>query len=178
MQKKTFLLATTQDQQIPERVHVYIINHLDEIFQHAIRPGYFTGLSLDISIPVYVNELSAQHFMLYWSHKGYKKGLGQMTKEEREATYEKGLSSLTEEKREAAYKKSLGSMTNEERDAAHEKGLGSMTKEGREAAYEKGLGLMTKEERESAYKKRSGKKRPAETCAKISKVLTGKKSSA
>ena len=85
----------TQDQQIPECVRVNITKHLDEIYQHAIHPANRTGLSLNISIPVNVNELLVQHSTLYCGHKGYKKGLDSMTTEEREAVNAKISKVLT-----------------------------------------------------------------------------------
>ena len=122
-------MAITQDQQIPECVRDYITKKLDDIFQHAILPANRKGLSLNISIPDDVNELVVQHFTLYWCHKGYEKGLGAMTTEERSKLQ-------TDKKKSAEHRANISKgLTCYNQSAEHRSN--SLTREEREAVNAK-----------------------------------------
>ena len=102
--------------------HLHMINYFTEyrkeIFQYAI-------IKSDAK-PSSVKELTISHLHSYFGMRGYIKGLGAMSSEERMAVGEKG------------YENGLGVMSAEERMAAGEKnGLGASVEE-RMAASEKG----------------------------------------
>jgi hypothetical protein len=107
--------------------HVHMINYFTkyrkEIFQYAI-------IKSDAK-PSSIEELTILHLHSYLGMRGYIKGIGSMSAEERMAASEKG------------YENGLGSMSAEERMAASEKG------------YENGLGARSAEARTAARKKGS-----------------------
>jgi hypothetical protein len=98
--------------------HVHMINYFtkyrNEIFQYAI-------IKSDVK-PSSIEELTISHLHSYLGMRGYIKGIGAMSAEERMAASEKG------------YENGLGAMSAEERMAASKKG------------YENGLGAMSAEE--------------------------------
>ena len=98
--------------------HVHMINYFtkyrNEIFQYAI-------IKSDAK-PSSIEELTILHLHSFLGMRGYIKGLGAMSAEERMAASEKG------------YENGIGSMSAEERMAASKKG------------YENGLGAMSAEE--------------------------------
>ena len=104
--------------------HVHMINYFtkyrNEIFQYAI-------IKSDAK-PSSIEELTISHLHSYLGMRGYIKGLGAMSAEERMAESEKG------------YENGLGSMLAKERMAADQKG------------YENGLGAMSAKARTAARK--------------------------
>jgi hypothetical protein len=125
--------------------HVHMINYFtkyrNEIFQYAI-------IKSDAK-PSSIEELTILHLHSYLGMRGYIKGIGAMSAEERMAASEKG------------YENGLGAMSAEARMAASEmgyiKGIGAMSAEARMAAseegYENGLGAMSAKARMAARKK-------------------------
>jgi hypothetical protein len=121
--------------------HIHMINYFtkyrNEIFQYAIIKSDAKQSS--------IKELTISHLHSYLGMRGYIKGIGSMSAEERMAAYENGLGSMSAMERmavsEKGYKNGLGSMLAEERMVASEKG------------YENGLGSMSAEERTAASKK-------------------------
>ena len=125
--------------------HMHIINYFtkyrDEINQYAI-------IKTDVK-PSSIEELSISHLHSYLGMRGYIKGIGAMSAEERTAVSEKG------------YENGRGAMSAKERMAANEKGyengLGAMSAEARmsasEQGYENGLGALLAKERTAAIAK-------------------------
>ena len=114
------------------------MKYRNEIFQYADAK------------PSSIEELTILHLHSYLGMRGYIKGIGAMSAEERMAAsekgYENGLGAMLAEERIAAgqkgYKNGLGAMSAEARTAASEKGykngLGAMSAEARTAAGQKG----------------------------------------
>jgi hypothetical protein len=119
----------------------YFTKYRNEIFQYAI-------IKSDAK-PSSIEELTISHLHSYLGMRGYIKGIGAMSAEERMAASEKG------------YENGLGAMSAEARMAASEKGyikgIGAMSAEARMAAseegYENGLGAMSAKARMAARKK-------------------------
>ena len=109
--------------------HQHMINYsskyIDEIFRYVINSEKI------IAKPNQPNELTVSHLHSYIGWRGYIKGLGSMSAEERMAAsakgYENGLGAMSAEERMAAsakgYENGLGAMSAEERMAAREKGF-------------------------------------------------------
>ena len=122
----------------------YFTEYRDEIFQYAI-------IKTDAK-PSNIEELSISHLHSFtfipW-HRGYIKGIGAMSAEERTAASEKG------------FENGRGDMSAEERMAANEKGyengLGAISAEARMSASEQGcengLGALSAKERTAAIAK-------------------------
>jgi len=98
--------------------HVHMINYFTkyrkEIFQYAI-------IKSDAK-PSSIKELTISHLHSYLGMRGYIKGIGAMSAEERMAAYENGIGAMSAEERMAAYENGIGAMSAEERMAASEKG--------------------------------------------------------
>jgi hypothetical protein len=111
--------------------HQHMINYsskyIDEIFRYVINSEKI------IAKPNQPNKLTVSHLHSYIGWRGYLKGLGLMSAEERMAASAKG------------YENGLGAMSAEERMAASAKGY--------EKGYENGLGAMSAEERMAASAK-------------------------
>jgi len=117
--------------------HVHMINYFtkyrNEIFQYAI-------IKSDAK-PSCIVELTISHLHSYLGMRGYIKGLGAMSAEERMAAYENGIGAMSAEERMAAYENGIRAMSAEERMAASKKG------------YENRIGMMSAEERMAASEK-------------------------
>jgi hypothetical protein len=146
----SFLTSLSIDYKVKTRLnmlsgdeHQHMINYstkyIDEIFRYVINSEKI------IAKPNQPNKLTVSHLHYYIGWRGYLKGLGSMSAEERMAASEKG------------YENGLGAMSAKERMVAYDKGLGSMSAEERmavsEKGYENGLGAMWVEERMAASAK-------------------------
>ena len=67
--------------QVPNHVSNYFAKWSEAIFQHAIRTDNRTQLSLEMSIPSSVDELSVQHFFCYYCHRGCSHPCSEATRE-------------------------------------------------------------------------------------------------
>jgi hypothetical protein len=127
----------------PSHVHMinYFTKYINEIFKYAI-------IKSDAK-PSSIEELTISHLHSYLGMRGYIKGIGAMSAEERMAANEKG------------YENGIGMMSDEERMAAsqkgYENGIKMMSAEERmaenEKGYENGIGMMSAEERMAASQK-------------------------
>ena len=147
---------------LPSHIHMvnFFIKYRKEIFQYAIIKSY--------AKPSSIEELTILHLHSYLGMRGYIKGIGAMSAEERMAAYKNGIGAMMAKERMAAsekgYENGIGAMSAKERMVASEKGyengIGTMSAEERmaesEKRYENGIGTMLAESRMAARKK--GKK--------------------
>jgi len=138
--ESTKMSSLTMDD-VPSYVSSYFTNWSDNTIEHVSTIGNQICLS----------DLTIQHLASYYGHrggkKGYEKGIGAMSAEERMSARKKGC--------EKGYENGIGAMSAEERMVASEKGyengIGAMSAEERMSArdkgYENGIGAMSAEER-------------------------------